>query len=43
MNTWQPGSTVDLRLNDKTGSPPVENKTRSGNPELKDCGRIESA
>lgn len=41
MNTWQPGSDVDLRPNDKTGSPLVKNRTRSSVPELKDCGKAE--
>lgn len=43
MNTWQPGSVVDLRANDKTGSPFVKNRTRSSIPELKDCGKTERA
>lgn len=43
MNTWQPGSVVDLQANDKTGSPFVKNRTRSSIPELKDCGKTERA
>ena len=39
MNTWQQGSAVDLRRNDKTGSQLVTYRTRSSIPELKDCGR----
>ena len=41
MNTWQPGSAVDLRCNDKTGSPLVKNRTRWSIPELVDCGKTE--
>lgn len=35
-NTWHPGSAVDLRRNDKSGSPLVKNRTRSSVPELMD-------
>ena len=38
MNTWQQGSAVDLRVNDRTGSPLVKNRTHSRVPELMDCG-----